>query len=267
MALMDEWGFSELVVHPAPLNIFTLFLAPAVIHNSTMKNFSDAFAKFMFWLENSLYILAFVLYELALIPVLYFKMLYHIVKQTKLLNMVLLLITWIPLGPLLLLSCLSQDLFYFMKLLCDFKDEYDELEQKAEDDSKEDKIVLYNEIIDVLKLLKAIYISYQHERRSILAPLDGYKKPKPDEDNGKKRGCKKSKPDEDNDKKRGFKMSKALIIEAWSLCRPKNVSKGLSGKKSRVNIKELQSDMRLVSEHFGLEYLGRLIEGTKVRKY
>jgi len=29
----------------------------------------------------------------------------------------------------------------------------------------EDKIVMYNEIIEVIKLLKAIYMAYQKERR------------------------------------------------------------------------------------------------------
>lgn len=73
-------------------------------------------------------------------------------------NMMLLLSLWIPLGPFLLLACLDQDVFLFFKLLCDYKDEGDIIEEKIEDDSKEDKIVMYNEIFQVLQLVQRIYL-------------------------------------------------------------------------------------------------------------
>ena len=31
IALLNEWNYAELVVHPAPFNFFTLFLVPAVL--------------------------------------------------------------------------------------------------------------------------------------------------------------------------------------------------------------------------------------------
>jgi hypothetical protein len=37
IALMDPGGYYELVLHPAPLNFFTLFLLPFTIKGSIMK--------------------------------------------------------------------------------------------------------------------------------------------------------------------------------------------------------------------------------------
>ncbi len=78
----------------------------------------------------------------------------------------------------------------------------------------EDKIVMYNEIIEVIKLLKAIYMAYQKERRQILAPLDHTVS-----------------PNEDDDRKRGLRLSKALVMEAWSMCRPNPGS-----RKPRIDV-------------------------------
>ena len=85
--------------------------------------------------------------------------------------MMLLLSLWIPLGPCLLVACLGQDAFLFFKLLCDYKDEGDVKEEKIEDDNKEDKIVMYNEIFQVLQLVQRIYQAYQKERKTLLDPL------------------------------------------------------------------------------------------------
>ena len=37
VAFMNEWGYSELVIHPAPINVFTMIMAPAVFREGTMK--------------------------------------------------------------------------------------------------------------------------------------------------------------------------------------------------------------------------------------
>ena len=47
---------------------------------STMKQLAEVFAKFIFWFENFFYIIAMFFYESFLIPVLYFKIIYHIVR-------------------------------------------------------------------------------------------------------------------------------------------------------------------------------------------
>ena len=69
-------------------------------------------------------------------------------------------------------------------------------------------------------------------------------------------------PNEDDDRKRGLRLSKALIMEAWSMCRPNPGS-----RKPRIDVPSLIEDMIKVRRLFGVDYLERLISGTKVIKY
>jgi hypothetical protein len=103
---MDEWGYSELVIHPPPLNIFTLFLLPGILRKGTMKQLSDLFGKFIFWFENIFYLLAFIFLEASMIPLIYVKQIYNAYKQLSLTNASLLMLFWVPLAPFLLLTSL-----------------------------------------------------------------------------------------------------------------------------------------------------------------
>ena len=71
--LLDHWGYAELIIHPPPLNLFTLFLLPCIIKKSLMKKTADLFSKMIFWAENFLYIFGFFLYEMILCPYIYAK--------------------------------------------------------------------------------------------------------------------------------------------------------------------------------------------------
>lgn len=73
IAMLDTNGYSELVVHPPPINIFTIFIIPCVIKKSLMKKAAECYSKFMFWIENLGYISVFMLYEILLFPWIYFK--------------------------------------------------------------------------------------------------------------------------------------------------------------------------------------------------
>ncbi len=87
-----------------------------------------------------------------------------------------------------------------------------------------------------MRLLLQTYIAYEKERAEILAPVEGPNK----EIN-----------DAEDEQRRGYVLSKALIIEAWSKCRPK----GTAGNVKRINVKELTKDMKEVKKVLGTEYL------------
>ena len=63
IAQLDQWGYSELVVHPPPLNFLTMFLVPFAIKKTFMKKASKKFAVMVFWTENLLYLISFLMYE------------------------------------------------------------------------------------------------------------------------------------------------------------------------------------------------------------
>ena len=78
IALMDPNGYYEIVIHPPPINFFSLFLLPFLIKGSIMKIGSRFFAKFMFWFENCLFILYYTGYLFALCPLIILKVLTNI---------------------------------------------------------------------------------------------------------------------------------------------------------------------------------------------
>ena len=98
-----------------------------------------------------------------------------------------------------------------------------------------------------MKLLLETYIAYEKERAEILAPVEGHKK---------------ELNDAEDEQRRGYVLSKALIIEAWSKCRPKG-----AGNMKRINVKELTKDMKEVKKVLGKEFLQKFVDGVKIRYY
>lgn len=88
IAMLDEHGYSELVIHPPPLNIFTVLLIPCIVKKDLMKKASVLFSKFIFWLENIVYIIAFIIYEVALVPIIFVRIIYNIIRLAELFNMI-----------------------------------------------------------------------------------------------------------------------------------------------------------------------------------
>ena len=124
------------MVHPPPINFFTIFLLPAVFRKGMMKRMSDIFSKFIFWLENIVYILVFLIYEVSLVPFIYVKVSINIIRLATFFNMLFLLSLWILFGILFLIYGVFKDMFFFFKTLCDYKDEDDQYKEKEEEDAK-----------------------------------------------------------------------------------------------------------------------------------
>lgn len=80
IALMEPWGYYELVIHPPPVNFFTFFLVFFIIKGSIMQNAARVFAKFMFWFENFFYLIYFIGYEFILCPFIILKVLVNIIR-------------------------------------------------------------------------------------------------------------------------------------------------------------------------------------------
>jgi hypothetical protein len=136
IAFKDDWGYSELVLHPAPLNVFTLILVPAVFKRSAMRTFAEVFGKFVFWFENMFALINFLIYELVLMILVYFKQTYTVVVQVSGWNRVWLFVFWTLFGLFCLFICLIQDIILLFKLLCDPKDEDDIIGEKRREDAK-----------------------------------------------------------------------------------------------------------------------------------
>ena len=101
--LMDRWGYSELVIHPPPLNIFTIVLAPFTIRKHNMKKAANIFSKCIFWIENVAYIILMMFYFLFMVPLNYFIVLGNIFKLATGCRRIGLFFFWILFGTLVMI--------------------------------------------------------------------------------------------------------------------------------------------------------------------
>lgn len=132
--MMNSWGYYELVIHPPPLNIFTFALLPFLIKGSFMRRGAECFSKFMFWAENFFYIIFFTFYEFVLCPVIFLRVIYNIFRLSTWWFFVPMFLFWVIVGPIYLIAMIFKDLFYFIKILCDYHDdEYMKNERNEED--------------------------------------------------------------------------------------------------------------------------------------
>jgi hypothetical protein len=120
IAMLDQWGYSELVVHPPPLNFLTIFLAPFAIKKTTMKKASKGFAVTVFWTENVVYMILFLMYEIVQIPWIFIRVIYNIFKLSTYLQMVPYIVMWLFVGPVMLIFGVFKDFFFYLKILCDY---------------------------------------------------------------------------------------------------------------------------------------------------
>jgi hypothetical protein len=85
----------------------------------------------------------------------------NILRAESLFRAIGLTIGWILCGPFYLLFYVLVDLFNFLKILYDYKEEGDEDIIKAREDEMQDQIVIYNEIIDTLRAIMNIFRYYK----------------------------------------------------------------------------------------------------------
>jgi len=86
---------------------------------------SEVLKKVIFWLENTYYIIELFLYELALVPFIYLRHIALIIKVAELKNAIWLEALWIPIGPFFLIYGVCKDIYFYFKILCDFKEDDD----------------------------------------------------------------------------------------------------------------------------------------------
>ena len=85
-----------------------------------MKAMGDCFAKLMFWIENFFYIIAFLVYEILLVPLIYLRVLYNIVRLSGILMLLPLVIIWLVSGLFVLIFGVVKDTIYFLIILCNY---------------------------------------------------------------------------------------------------------------------------------------------------
>lgn len=167
IAMEDKTGYAQLVIYPPPLNIFCIFLSPIVLSKNNMKKVAVGYQKFIYWVENFFFSLCFLIYEFVFLPLIYLKVFYNILKLANWDNLMQVFFIWLVGGPFCMLFNILTDFFNFMKILCSYDEDEEAKKDKDKEEFKQDKIVLFNEMLDVLRGIKHIKIGHhmEEERR------------------------------------------------------------------------------------------------------
>jgi CBS domain containing-hemolysin-like protein len=101
-----------------------------------MKKGAECFSRLMFWMENSIYIFYFILSEVILFPLIYFKVMITVGYLADWKRLIPLIVFWVVFGPFVCVFNLAKDLFFYLKILCDYQDEEEHFKEKEEEDFK-----------------------------------------------------------------------------------------------------------------------------------
>lgn len=107
----------------------------------------------MFWIENMIIVGLFTAYLCILTPFIYIRMLYNLFRSTKWFNFMWISLMWIFFGAFLLPFYIAKDILYFFKICCDYGEVANSDSRKIIDAAKEDKLIIYNELLDVMKVI------------------------------------------------------------------------------------------------------------------
>lgn len=233
---LDKRGLAELVIQPAPLSIFTLILLPfASVPNSFYEK-AELFSKLMFWLDNLIIVIIFIVYSILLIPLIFFKMLYNLFRSMKLYIFLPFALFWIIFGFLFLPLYVCRDVYYLFKILCNYSDQEDNSNEKVKEEAKQDRIVIYNEVIDVMK---AIY----------------YLVKKNDKEN-KASKSQKNIPDylfsleQEEYESQKFLIDKEIIIKSWRKYRPDEQAKEVRDEDGSTTVMSNKNFITVVGQAF-----------------
>ena len=130
-----------------------------------MKAAAEIFGKFIFWGENLVVVALMGSYEALLLPIIFVRVVINILRSASILRFFGLFLGWLSFGTAALVGAAMRDMFYILKILCDYQDEDDSAFEKREAELRQDKSVLYNEVLDVARSLYHILKGINREKR------------------------------------------------------------------------------------------------------
>ena len=124
-----------MVLHPPPLSYLSALLIPFTASSLMMKYMSMSFSYLMYWLENVVFIGAFLLFEFFILPLAYLKVWMNLIKNSMgVLNLITNCVVWLLIGIPTIVFLLLRDVFYLLKILCYHNGcRYGKTEELAED--------------------------------------------------------------------------------------------------------------------------------------
>ena len=82
MIAFNEKSYGEIVLHPPPLSYLAALMIPFLPSRFLMYYISMGFSYFMYWLENILFIMGFMMFEILIYPIAYVKIWINIIRNS-----------------------------------------------------------------------------------------------------------------------------------------------------------------------------------------
>lgn len=118
MVAFADKDYGEIVLHPPPVSYLAVFLVPFTLHPVASRVAGKIFAILMFWAENTFFISVFLLYSGFLMPFVYLKVLFNILRSSfGMFTLIFFVIVWIIFGMIFLVFFIIRDTFIFMNIL------------------------------------------------------------------------------------------------------------------------------------------------------
>ena len=87
MLAFEDPRYGEMVLYAPPLNFLCILMVPCAFVpkslNEQMTKFSDYYSLFIYWIENILYVGAFLVFELMLYPFVYLRTFINVILMTS----------------------------------------------------------------------------------------------------------------------------------------------------------------------------------------
>ena len=152
MIAFENENFGEIVIHPPPINFLSAFLVPMVLlKKEYTAKICKAFSYGIYWIENCIFILVFLLGSFLMIPFAYAKAFTNIYKGTPMLKLKLIyFLAWIFSGFFFLFFMAVRDckiLFKILTMHSGCRHAYGLVDEESEIHIDKDlKLKLYNEM-------------------------------------------------------------------------------------------------------------------------
>jgi uncharacterized membrane protein len=117
-------------------------------------------------MENVPFIAGFIAWETALAPFAFLKQLLQFIAKSNWKNLLPLVTFWLLFGPFIIFAIgILGDLLNFLRVLADYREADEEERERVETEFRKDKVILYNELMDVMRAIMHIYKKRDEEER------------------------------------------------------------------------------------------------------
>lgn len=118
MIAFSEDAYGEIVLHPPPLSYLSAMMIPFMVSRKAMFYMSKGFSYLMYWIENVVFIGAFLVFEIVIFPVAYAKVWINLIKNSMgVLNTIVNCLVWLLIGLFVMFYLLLRDMAYLLKIL------------------------------------------------------------------------------------------------------------------------------------------------------